>query len=46
MATEEVKAVEESPSEKKFEEAEGEVSVELPAPSGWKKKKVQFLKKI
>lgn len=38
MATEEVKVVEESPSEKKVEEAEGDVSVELPAPSGWKKK--------
>ncbi|KAF3329836.1 methyl-CpG-binding domain-containing protein 11-like protein [Carex littledalei] len=38
MATEEVKVVEESPSEKKVEEAEGDVSVELPAPSAWKKK--------
>jgi hypothetical protein len=38
MATEEAKIVEESPSEKRSEEAEGEVSVELLAPSGWKKK--------
>jgi hypothetical protein len=37
MATEEAKVVEESPSEKRSEETEGEVSVELSAPSGWKK---------